>query len=157
MSEPTLKRVIQLGIVVKDAQKAAEVFCELFDIDPANVNYIDTAEGNSSMCFRGEKIRLKHKLAVLQHAGMEFEFIQPGESHPSPQKEFLEAHGPGLHHICVVADNYKQITDKMEQMGAAVMIEGGTGEIAYKYMDMQEQTGLIFEVYNEALLKMKNN
>lgn len=44
MSKPVLKKVLQLGIVVKDVEKAANTFCDLFGLSLKNVQFVDTSE-----------------------------------------------------------------------------------------------------------------
>lgn len=150
MSESTLKKVLQLGIVVADAQKSAETFCELFDIPVEEVRYIHT---DAPTEYKGQTVRAELKIAMVTVANLEFEFLQHVSGDYNSQKDFLEQHGPGIQHICILPDNYQRTVDKMTSLGGEVLVDGGVGGYDYKYMDMRDSMGLVFEMYSEAMLK----
>lgn len=87
-----IKKINHIGIVVPDFNEGKKIY--------------------------GECLGLKHlKDEVVQAYGCEIAFYQCGESmleivHPialGPSWEFLEKHGPGIHHICYEVDDIDQM------------------------------------------------
>ena len=98
MTETTLKRLLQIGIVVPDAPQAAKNFCTLFALAESAVEIIDTTQTAQPIRVHGQVVTAGLLLAKVSVAQVEFEFIQP-LSGASSQQEFLQAHGPGIQHI----------------------------------------------------------
>ncbi len=156
MSKPVLKKVLQLGIVVKDVEKAANTFCDLFGLSLKNVQFVDTSEYQAPIQYKGKTVRAGMKIAMLTAANIEFEFIQHVSGDVNSQKDYFNQCGAGIQHICILTDNYDNVVEEMQILGAEVLVDGGDGNIGYKYMDMRDSMGLVFEVYNDELLKTKN-
>ncbi len=62
--------------------------------------------------------------------------IQPVEG-PTIHREFLEAKGPGLHHICFEVDDVEASCAAAEAAGVPVLMRGSMmgGEIEFAYVD----------------------
>ena len=152
MAVSEIKKVFQLGIVVDDALAAAQSACELFALDPESIQYVDLSEYAAPVLYKGQETRSYLKLAMVNVAGLEFEFIQFVGGDANSHKDFYDKNGPGLQHICVAVDDYAGAVKRMEELGAVPLIEGGSDETGYyKYMDMRAQNGLIIELYDEKL------
>ena len=156
VSQSTLKDFLQIGIVVPDAIAAAKNFCAVFDIDETEMEIIDSRDTDIlTMNFRGNDIAVHLVMVNVKAAGVEFEFIQHVGGDVNSQKEFFDKYGAGLQHICINVDNYDAVTAHMKACGAETLVTGGEGGWSYCYMDMTEPTGLIYEIYNDALRDMK--
>lgn len=152
MGNTAIKRVFQIGIAVPDALAAAKNFCQLFEIDEEKMRIIDTrTTDNRPMRYMGREIVACNLIAMVQAANVEFEFIQHVEGDANFHKDFLEQHGAGINHICIDVANYQEMVDQMEKMEGSVLNDGGEGLWGYKYMDMRESMGMIFELYNDGL------
>ena len=150
MTETTFKRLLQLGIVVPDAPQAAKNFCTLFALAESAVEIIDTTQTAQPIRVHGQVVTAGLLLAKVSVAQVEFEFIQP-LSGASSQQEFLQAHGPGIQHICIDVDHYDAMRQRMAALGGETLSAGGEGAYSYCYMDLREKMGLIFELYNDGL------
>lgn len=160
VSASSLKDFLQIGVVVPDAIAAAKNFCAVFDLEEKEMEVIDSRETEIlKMHFRGKEIAVQLLIVNVKAAGVEFEFIQHVGGDVNSQKEFFDKHGAGLQHVCVNVENYEAVTAHMKDGGAQPLVTGGEGAWSYCYMDMTEPTGLIFEIYNDALrdLKMGKN
>ncbi len=156
MSEPILKKLVQIGIIVPDAVKAAENFCEVFEVDPETITVLDTRDnGKMTTLLRGEEIESYNLIAMVPVANIEFEFIQYMGGDINSQKEFYDRCGAGIQHICIDVEDYQETVDRMRTFGAKTLVEGGGGDWSYKYMDMTESMGLTFELYNNGLRNKK--
>ena len=89
-----LPHLTQLGIVVKDVDKAVEYYSSVFGIGPWR---IIVADGKENL-IRGKKMDIKVKIAFAQHGPIEFEFIEVlgGDT---PHAEFLRERGEGIQHL----------------------------------------------------------
>lgn len=156
MESTALNKVFQLGIVVEDARKAAEKFCQLFSIEPSQAQHLDLSKQAVPVRYKGKITKAFMKISMVQAAGVEFEFIQYVGGDANFHKDFFEQCGPGLQHICIATDSYDTTIEKMSASGAEILVEGGTeGNGYYKYMDCRKDMGLIFELYDETLWKNK--
>ena len=76
------------------------------------------------------------------------ELLAPGEG-PSIYKEWLDAHGEGLHHIAVMRPSREEAAatcDHFRKLGADVLMEGRLGEtIHFLYMDTEPMLKVIIE------------
>jgi len=73
----------------------------------------------------------------LGYAGdLQVELIQP-VSGPSIHREFLDAHGAGLHHVCFAVDDVDAACAAAEAAGVPVLMRGSMmdGEIEFAYVD----------------------
>ena len=158
MMESKLKRMFQIGIAVPDAIAAAENFCRLFDIDEKEIQIIDGRDEEPiPMLYNGKETLAAMVIAMVNVAGVEFEFVQHYSGDTNYHKDYLEKHGSGIHHICIDVANYQDMVDKMSAMGGKVINDGGQGDFSYKYLDMRESMGIVFEMYNDGLRDLKMN
>ena len=130
-----LPALSQVGIVVRDMDKAIEYYSKTFGIGPFQV-----------ITFSPEKHWVRGKLspATLKIAlaplggGVEMELLQPLTD--CPHKEFLDTHGEGLQHLGFDVDNYDEWMDYIKQEGIEIITsaEGhieGLGFVRAAYMD----------------------
>ena len=150
-----LKKVFQIGLVVMDAKKSAEVFCEIFSIDKSNIQLVNMKEIEAiPIKYQGKLVEAYNFLAIVKLEQMEFEFIQYLGGDNNSQKDFYAHHGAGIQHICVSVEDYDTAIADMKEYGGTVLVEGGDEQFGYGYMDMREQVGMIFEIYNDNMSKI---
>ena len=73
----------------------------------------------------------------LGYAGdLQLELIEP-VSGPGIHREFLDAHGPGLHHVCFAVDDVDAACAAADAAGVPVLMRGSMmdGEIEFAYVD----------------------
>lgn len=129
-----LKKVNQIGIVVRDSDKVMESWSTLFGIGPWTVRDFETKdlEGHPA----------KVKLCFADLGGVQLELIEPVEGRAF-HSLFLEEHGEGLHHLGFQVNNVDAEAENLVKQGAKVLssLSGG-----YAYMDTGGPGGVIFEV-----------
>lgn len=153
--KPEFKQLLQIGIIVRDVNKAVRYYEEVLGMGPWEVSYMRGDQPPiEDLTIDGKReTGIVSKLAFLRAYGMEFELIQPiGDS---AFKTWLEEHGPGIHHIAAVTDTpYEQLLEcYREKTGKAPWIRGqGIGGLMdYSFLDLREETGLIVECYKNIL------
>ena len=141
-------RVTQLGIVVEDIHAAVEIYEKNFGITPWEIS--EHAEFFKDKIVNGQ-IGIDFASAIYRCDGYELELISPIGS--SVYKDWLEEHGPGLHHVKFeTEESYQDVLSMAKEIsGRDPYIEmkfpDGTPIVAYA--DMQKETGLLVEISNE--------
>lgn len=141
-------RVIHLGIVVEDIHAAVEIYEKNFGITPWEIS--EHAEFFKDKIVNGQ-IGIDFASAIYRCDGYELELISP--IGPSVYKDWLEEHGPGLHHVKFeTEESYRDVLSMAKEIsGRDPYIEmkfpDGTPIVAYA--DMQKETGLLVEISNE--------
>ena len=139
------KKMTQVGVVVEDIEQASRAWSNFLGIE--KVPSINIAAGHDSRPteFRGDPRNATAKLAFFQLDNITIELIEPLEG-PSTWSEFLEEHGPGIHHIAFNVEKMSHSVPLFEQNGIREVQHGGWGTGEYAYMDGLDSLGLIIEL-----------
>ncbi|GHV47156.1 hypothetical protein AGMMS49546_36480 [Spirochaetia bacterium] len=118
-----LKGFIQIAIVVKDIEKSAKAWADLFNIPVPEIQVQEQAP--AGLMTRGKQAAFKRKKAIIDAGGdWKIELFQPtgGES---TFQEFLDQHGEGVHYLGFDAGERRDaIVDELEAKGCALRILG---------------------------------
>jgi catechol 2,3-dioxygenase-like lactoylglutathione lyase family enzyme len=92
--------------------------------------------GADTTTLRGEPVEFTAHISLGYAADLQLELIQP-VSGPTIHSEFLEAHGPGLHHVCFEVADIDAACTAAEAAGVPVLMRGSMmgGEIEFAYVD----------------------
>lgn len=139
------KEMTQVGIIVDDIEKAAEGWSNFLGLD--EVPQIIVAEGHESKptAFRGNPSKARARLAFFQLDNITIELIEPLEGN-STWREFLEEHGPGIHHIAFNVEDMEHTVQLFGEAGIPEIQHGGWGTGEYAYMDGSGSLELIIEL-----------
>ena len=144
----TSKRIIQLGIMVKDIEKAAKEWGDLLGVE-ATISTTCGYDVTKAM-YRGEPCNGVMKQAAFNFENIQIELVSPVGDDPTVWKEGLDEMGEGLHHIAFLVDDIKQSIEDMESEGNGLMqygqwpAEPKNGQ--YAYMDTREKLKTIVEI-----------
>jgi 4-hydroxyphenylpyruvate dioxygenase-like putative hemolysin len=136
-----LPPVRQIGVVVRDMQKALDTYTNLFRLAPFHVFEPEY----TNQTYRGKPGNFKMRIAIGKLSpAVDFELIQPlrGET---IYDEFLQTRGEGLHHLGFEVKNIEQRIAAMKQMGIAVLQSGRRPGAIWAYMDTEALAGIIIE------------
>jgi len=89
--------ICQIGIVVRDLQKAVDNYWSALGIGPWSIVRIEPPLLRD-VTLRGKPVVASMLAAIAQSGSIQLELIQPLEG-PSIWKEFLEERGEGIHHV----------------------------------------------------------
>jgi methylmalonyl-CoA/ethylmalonyl-CoA epimerase len=138
--------IIQVGLVVRDAEAAVQAWTERFHFGPAR--FVDwppegrNLEGTGT--YRGRPGNFRMRLAFIETPSIQIEFIQPLEG-DNIYSEWLEQHGEGLHHILFEVDDPEAVAAGLNvpilQSGGSTLRPGAI----WTYLDTQELLGCIIE------------
>ncbi len=149
-------RVIdQVCYVTDDYKRTIQYFVEKLDIGPWFIleNTDDTSR-NVQLDGKDVTEPWKFYIAHAKVGNMTIEVIQP-EAGSDPYREFLEKHGPGLHHIKESIysgdDNLKKFMDELVERGHKIKYQGYYMEDIYYYLDVDKELGGFYEIGNSAV------
>lgn len=147
--KPKFKKIYQIGMVVRDVDSCVKRFEEDYGMGPWEISVMSNELPYlNDMTIDGKPSDLKLKSAILRAYGMEIELIEPLSS--SAYKEWLEKHGPGIHHIAFALEDgeyLKFLSDCKESTGKDPWIRGQAAGVGmdFAYLDLREELGLIVE------------
>ncbi len=133
----------QIGVVVRDVQKAIEAYTELFQWGPFEVVEREYTESTST--YRGKPANFKYRIAYAQLGPIQLEMIQPLRG-KTIYDEFLETRGEGFHHFGVLIDHIEERVAAMKQLGIEVLQSGKRPGRKYAYMDTEPVIGIMIEL-----------
>jgi len=136
--------VVQIGLIVKDAEKTASAYAEVFGIPkPAVVPIADDSFANTN--YRGHTSKAKGKAAFFDLGPVQMELIEPVGT-PSTWEEFLRTHGEGIHHIAFKTMDMEATRKFLASKGMETVQHGGWDGGQYAYVDCSKQLGTILEL-----------
>ena len=140
-------QISQIAVVCNDLQKTMEQYTTLLGWGPWNVYRHEPPRLHETVV-RGEPTDYT-MLGAETHVGdMGFELLQPLEG-SSIYRDWLEAHGEGLHHVAVMLHDFDESTalkQKFAEIGATVLMGGRIGEtIEFYYLDTEPSLKIILE------------
>ena len=127
--------IIQVAWVVQEIDAAEALWGSAFGI--ARWTRIpDVHFGPDSCTYRGQPSDHVAHVSMAYAGDLQLELIQP-VSGESIYTEFLDAGGPGLHHVCFEADDLDAAVAEAEAAGMPVVQEGSMahGAIRFAYVD----------------------
>lgn len=140
--------VDQIGIVVQDLHKMAENLYQLLGIGPFRIfNWpIEGIDPESTYHGGPEEYRLL--LGFARQGSTQIELIEPIEGR-SIWSDFLNDHGPGLHHFRLVVSDFDEKVSKLEEAGFNKIASGTGAHIGSKwaYFDTADLlNGIVIEL-----------
>ena len=142
----------QVGMVVRDLDSAIEQFKLLMGID--NFDVVDWPKSGSDpeSTYYGKPAQFKLRIGFAQLGNLQLEVIQPVEG-KSIYTDFLETHGPGLHHIRFSEKDFDKKVEQLQKAGIQ-MISSGKGirsASTWAYFDTTHLLGGIYIELRTAL------
>lgn len=147
MSEIEKEKVIQIGILVRNVENAAEAWSRFLNMEPI---FIETAEYEvTGASYLGKPCYGMLKQAVFELENIQIELISPMNDEPSVWRDCLERDGEGLHHIAFFTSNMALSVNNMADAGYKVMQSGAWPDQPkggrYAYLDTREDLKTIIE------------
>ena len=127
--------VIQVAWVTDDIEATERLLSEQFGVG-AWTRIDDVVFEPSVTTLRGEPVEMVLHVSLGYAGDLQLELIQPVRG-PGIHREFLDAHGPGLHHVCFAVDDVDAACAAAEAAGVPVLMRGSMmdGEIEFAYVD----------------------
>ena len=145
--------LIQIGLVVRDLDGALKNFEEIMGIGPFRIaEYPPVDDRDCVRTYHGKKGDFQAKFCFYKFDNIEIELICPIQGE-NIWTDFLEDHGPGLHHLKFSVPTH-QDTEKLFHEHGVEMISSGAAVGPNKgktwvYYDTWEKLGFFIEMMNE--------
>ncbi|MGB0099291.1 MAG: VOC family protein [Nocardioides sp.] len=127
--------IIQIAWVSEDIAASERLLSEQFGVR-SWTRIPDVVFGADTTTLRGEPVELTLHVSLGYAGDLQLELIEP-VSGPGIHREFLDRHGPGLHHVCFAVDDLDAACAAAEDGGVPVLMRGSMmdGEIEFAYVD----------------------
>ena len=135
--------VTQIGVVVKDIEKAAEAYSKVFGL-PMPAVQISGGEDANATC-RGVPTNAQAKLAFLNLGQVQLELIEPMGGN-SVWQEGLDEKGEGFHHIAFQVKGTDGVTDYLASHGMPVVQQGHYPGGMYTYVNSEPVLHVMLEL-----------
>lgn len=143
----SLKRLVQIGVVVPNLDKTTRLLTSLFGIGPFAFVEWPNRPG-SKYQFRGVEEHIRISQAFVQLGDVEVELIQPLEGERNAYKQFLDEDGGGIHHVLFEVPDIETVLQQVSKSGVAVL-QSGTGirpGTRWALLDTREKVGFYIEL-----------
>jgi catechol 2,3-dioxygenase-like lactoylglutathione lyase family enzyme len=127
--------VIQLAWVTDDIEATERLLSEQFGVG-AWTRIPDVRFGPDTTTLRGQPVDFTAHISLGYAGDLQLELIQPLAG-PTIHREFLDRHGPGLHHLCFAVEDLDEACRLAEEAGVPVLMRGSMmdGAIEFAYVD----------------------
>ncbi len=155
--ENKFRNPIQIGIITDDLDKSIAYFKSILGIEPrAIADFPPEGYEDVYQEYKGKKGNSSGKFCFFDFGNIEIEIIYP-VSGESVWKDFLDEHGPGLHHIKFSVAEHDESRAHLKKLGYDVYQGGAAvGKNAGKewvYYNTFSELGFDLEVMNEHIKK----
>ena len=147
MAEKIVDKILQIGIVVKNAQETAKIYNDKYGIGPWHFCKFDETT-TSELEVNGKPCPYKIIIAICVSNNVSLELIEPLDD-KSIYHEFLQKHGQGIQHIAInTVDGCDATVKKLVDLVNKVITQGldETGR-RFVYVDCMDDLGLTLEMY----------
>ena len=141
------KKIVQIGIVVRDVEKYAKSYAEFFGVEVPGIIISETEE-TAKTSYHGRPTKARVKQAFFNFDNISLELLEPVGG-PSTWKDFLDSNGEGVHHIAFEIKGMDDQIARMQGRGINLIQQGrwtnGSGG-RYAYFDSNDNLAVILEL-----------
>jgi catechol 2,3-dioxygenase-like lactoylglutathione lyase family enzyme len=137
--------VVQIGYLTRDVKDTVRKYSEVFGLGPW-VFYKITPYRVKDMTVNGKRKDHSFIFGATSIGDIELEFIQPLDE--SIYTEYLDEYGEGLHHICILTEDYKNTLNFLKNKGLEIIQGGVWNGCEYCYLSSSNELKFLIELYN---------
>jgi hypothetical protein len=143
--EQWLGPIDQLGYVVDDIEAAMGHWVERLGVGPF---FFLPSPPLGDLTYRGEPTGARIAVALSFSGDLQVELIQPLDDEPTPYRDFLAAHGTGLHHVARFVADYEGAVAAYGRAGMEPFFGGRglTEKQRFCYFDTETHGGTCSEL-----------
>jgi methylmalonyl-CoA/ethylmalonyl-CoA epimerase len=136
--------VMQVCFLTEDIDATLRWFCQLLDKSVPPVNEQPDPEIARTQ-YKGAPAEVGFRQALMKWRGTQLEFIQP-DHRPSVWRDWLNEHGPGIHHVGFAVGNFEDARASLADLGLPIIQEGAWPTGRYAYADARPEVGAFVEI-----------
>jgi len=131
----------QNAYVVHNLEESLNYFRSVADIRTELAFEIE-----QQMVVRGKRGTVRNKIAFVWVGEMQYELIEPVSGLCDIYREALPQHRKmQFHHVCMRVPDWAKFRSAAEASGVPIVIEGGSEELRFLYLDARETLGHYLE------------
>ena len=141
--------IAQVSIVVEDIRETIRRYNDQYGIGPWALLHF-SGDNTTDMVVNGRAEAFEMYLGLCDSLNVQLELIQPVSTNTT-YWEYLQNHGPGIHHMCMGSkEGFSAIMKKLKALGREEVLLGGrdSGGMSFCYVDLTDDLGLIAELTN---------
>ncbi len=140
-------RIVQLGLIVRDAAKSAERWREILGFDIPTDAHLTEPQEQTQATYYGSPMEGRARIIAFDLGSIQFEFIEPVGT-GSTWHDFLNRHGEGLHHVALFTRDTSAAVAAFAEKGYQVIQQGHFNDRGgqYTYLDTDKDLGLVLEL-----------
>ncbi|MBY9003018.1 MAG: VOC family protein [Candidatus Lokiarchaeota archaeon] len=144
MNELKIEKFDQIGIVVKDIEKATPYFGGLLNFQ----SKINIVEQDSTVIYMGKEVVFKMKKIMQNFGGKQLEIVEVVESGGDHlYLDFIKEGNEGLHHLGVYTKNANDLLSEFKsEYNIEVIQTGKAGKVNFYYLDTRKLIGFYLEL-----------
>jgi len=144
LNEIKLDKFDQIGIVVKDIEKAKSYFGDLLNFQ----SELKIVEQNSTVFYKGKEIVFKMKKIMQNFGGKQLEIVEVVESNGDHlYLDYIKEGNEGLHHLGVYTKNAEDLISEFKiKYNIEVVQTGKAGKVNFYYLDTRKLIGFYLEL-----------
>ncbi|MHA1229733.1 MAG: VOC family protein [Candidatus Helarchaeota archaeon] len=139
-----IEKIDQIGIIVENCEAVAKFLEDFLGIGP--FQFFDRGVDDFYYKEKWNKIHIKNALCRLNNIQLELIEVVKIVEGSCLQKDFLDEHGPGIHHIGIYVEDLEEALKTAENLGIKVIQRGATkGLLNWAYLDTEKSLGFVVE------------
>ncbi|MBE0690978.1 MAG: VOC family protein [Anaerolineae bacterium] len=142
------KAIMQICVIVDDVERYARQYCEVFGLEMPKEYHVTAGYEETKATYKGSPTDARAKIASWQFGQVQFELLEPIGG-PSAWRDFLDEHGPGVHHIAFQVKDSNEVAASFAEHGFAISHQGlftGLPGGMYTYLDTASALGMTVEL-----------
>jgi catechol 2,3-dioxygenase-like lactoylglutathione lyase family enzyme len=143
---PAFTGVVQVGLVVRDLDRAVRIYADEYGIGPWRILEInpDVAQ---DLAIDEHPAGYSMRVALAMVGNVEWELIEPLDD-TTPYAAFLRTHGEGLHHVALGVDDFAETSSFLRSRGHRVLLGGRYRGAEWAYFSTQDELGFTAEIFD---------
>jgi len=142
------RTICQVAIVTDDIASCAKKWADILGVDVPEIRQTGAQEQSHAQ-YHGCPTPAHAKLAFFDLGQVRLELIEP-DAGPSTWREFLDTHGPGLHHIAFRVQGMDDVLQRLDEKGVPLVQKGNYPGGRYAYLDASSTLGAVLELLENA-------
>ena len=138
--------VCQVGLIVKDIEKTARKYCEVFGVDMPPI-IVTLSYAIAKTTYRGKPCDVTAKLAFFNFGHAQIELIEP-DPQSSVWRDYLDEHDESAHHIAFMVEDTESTMKHLQARGIDVLQQGLYSDASgmRTYVDSAPVLGVMVEL-----------
>jgi methylmalonyl-CoA/ethylmalonyl-CoA epimerase len=147
MPEPAFTQTMQIGIVVRDLNKAIRTYEDGYGIGPWSVFEV-TPEMARDVRVHGRPAVHTGRAAIATIGNVMWELIEPVDE-DGIFGRFLAEKGEGVHHVAVATERFDELVAAEAERGRELVLRGTFSGIDIAYLPTEQDLGVVLEIFEK--------